>query len=74
MLAIGGLDTCILKSATLCSSPAAWPLAPMLFQVCHVVLARIQSSLARCQSLATGAATALLERQLCCCGPGFDCF
>ncbi len=33
MLAIGGLDTAILKSATLCSSPAAWPLAPMLFQV-----------------------------------------
>ena len=33
MLAIGGLGTAILKSATLCSTPAAWPLAPMLFQV-----------------------------------------
>ena len=33
MLAIGGLDTAILKSATLTDSPAARPLAPMLFQV-----------------------------------------
>ncbi len=33
VLAIGGLDTAILKSATLSSSPAARPLAPMLFQV-----------------------------------------
>lgn len=33
MLAIGGLDTAILKSATLTDSPEARPLAPMLFQV-----------------------------------------
>ena len=34
VLAIAGLDNDILKSATLTSSPAARPLAPMLFQVC----------------------------------------
>jgi ribosome assembly protein 1 len=33
VLAIGGLERAILKSATLCSSPACRPLAPMLFQV-----------------------------------------
>ena len=33
VIAIGGLGTAILKSATLCSTPAARPLAPMLFQV-----------------------------------------
>lgn len=33
VLAIGGLDTAILKSATLADSAAARPLAPMLFQV-----------------------------------------
>lgn len=33
VVAIGGLDTAILKSATLAGSPAARPLAPMLFQV-----------------------------------------
>ena len=33
VLAIGGLDTAILKSATLTDSPTARPLAPMLFQV-----------------------------------------
>ena len=32
VLAIGGLDRCILKSATLSSTPACSPLAPMLFQ------------------------------------------
>ena len=32
VLAIGGLDTAILKSATLSNSPIARPLAPMLFQ------------------------------------------
>jgi len=32
VLAIGGLDTAILKSATLTDSAAARPLAPMLFQ------------------------------------------
>ena len=32
VLAIGGLDRCILKSATLSSTPACRPLAPMLFQ------------------------------------------
>ena len=31
--AIGGLGAAILKSATLASSPACRPLAPMLFQV-----------------------------------------
>ena len=34
-LAIGGLERAILKSATLSSTPAARPLAPMLFQVLH---------------------------------------
>lgn len=33
VVAIGGLGTAILKSATLSSTPAARPLAPMLFQV-----------------------------------------
>ena len=33
VLAIGGLERCILKSATLSSTPACRPLAPMLFQV-----------------------------------------
>ena len=33
VLAIGGLERCILKSATLSSTPACHPLAPMLFQV-----------------------------------------
>lgn len=32
-MAIEGLDAAILKSATLADSPAARPLAPMLFQV-----------------------------------------
>ena len=32
--AVGGLGSAILKSATLASSPACRPLAPMLFQVC----------------------------------------
>lgn len=36
VLALGGLDRAILKSATLSSSPACLPLAPMLFQVTHV--------------------------------------
>ena len=31
--ALGGLDRAILKTATLASSPACRPLAPMLFQV-----------------------------------------
>jgi ribosome assembly protein 1 len=38
VLAIGGLDTAILKSATLTDSPAARPLAPMLFQVSRLAL------------------------------------
>ena len=48
VLAIGGLDTAILKSATLSSSPAARPLAPMLFQV-RLVLKNgtVQRGLAR---------------------------
>ena len=33
VLAIAGLGKAILKSATLCSSPVCFPLAPMLFQV-----------------------------------------
>ena len=33
VLAIAGLGKAILKSATLCSSPTCFPLAPMLFQV-----------------------------------------
>ena len=45
IVAIGGLGTAILKSATLSSSPAARPLAPMLFQV---MLHRIK---ARCISI-----------------------
>ena len=35
VIAIGGLGTAILKSATITSSPACRPLAPMLFQVTH---------------------------------------
>lgn len=38
VLAIGGLDRCILKSATLSSAPACRPLAPMLFQARLVCL------------------------------------
>lgn len=33
VIAIGGLGTAILKSATITSTPACRPLAPMLFQV-----------------------------------------
>ena len=33
VIAIGGLCTAILKSATITSTPACRPLAPMLFQV-----------------------------------------
>lgn len=33
VLAIAGLDACILKSATLSDSPCCSPLAPMTFQV-----------------------------------------
>ena len=33
VVAIGGLEQAILKSATLASTPLATPLAPMLFQV-----------------------------------------
>lgn len=33
VLALGGLEHAILKSATLSSSPTCRPLAPMLFQV-----------------------------------------
>lgn len=38
VIAIGGLGTAILKSATITSSPACRPLAPMLFQVTHPVI------------------------------------
>lgn len=34
VLAIAGLESAVLKSATLSSTPAARPLAPMVFQVC----------------------------------------
>lgn len=37
VLAIAGLATAILKSATLCSSPACRPLAPMTFQAAPIV-------------------------------------
>ena len=38
VVAIGGLGTAILKSATLASTPSARPLAPMLFQVSPATL------------------------------------
>ena len=37
VLALGGLDQAILKSATLASSPLCRPLAPMLFQSAPIV-------------------------------------
>ena len=36
VVAIGGLQTAILKSATLASTPACRPIAPMLFQVTSI--------------------------------------
>ena len=40
VLAISGLDSAILKSATLCSTPACRPLAPLLFQAAAIVKVR----------------------------------
>ncbi len=42
MLAIGGLDTAILKSATLCSTPTCRPLAPMTFQAAPIVRVAVE--------------------------------
>ena len=46
VIAIGGLGTAILKSATITSSPACRPLAPMLFQVSHLLTHSLTHSLA----------------------------
>jgi hypothetical protein len=40
VLAMAGLDACILKSATLASSPCCMPLAPMIFQVRRLLVIR----------------------------------
>ncbi len=40
MLAIAGLDTVILKSATLSSTAACRPLAPLMFQAAAIVRVR----------------------------------
>ncbi|CAK0786123.1 hypothetical protein CVIRNUC_009336 [Coccomyxa viridis] len=42
VLAIGGLERCILKSATLSSTPACRPLAPMLFQASPIVRVAVE--------------------------------
>jgi hypothetical protein len=42
--AIAGLETAILKSATLASSPAALPLAPMTFQAAPIVRVALEPS------------------------------
>lgn len=42
VLALGGLDTAILKSATLSSSPAVRPLAPMTFQAAPIVRVAVE--------------------------------
>jgi ribosome assembly protein 1 len=39
LLAIAGLETAVLKSATLAASPACRPLAPLLFQSAPIVKA-----------------------------------
>jgi ribosome assembly protein 1 len=44
VLALSGLETAILKSATLCSSPAALPLAPMTFQAAPIVRVALEPS------------------------------
>ncbi|KAK9824164.1 hypothetical protein WJX72_008216 [[Myrmecia] bisecta] len=42
VVALGGLDTAILKSATLSSTPACRPLAPMLFQAAPIVRVAVE--------------------------------
>eukprot|EP00798_Chlamydomonas_sp_ICE-L_P013599 gene13599-19472_t len=42
VLAIAGLETCILKSATLCSTPLCRPLAPMVFQAAAIVKVAVE--------------------------------
>lgn len=42
--AIAGLETAILKSATLAGSPAALPLAPMTFQAAPIVRVALEPS------------------------------
>ncbi|CAL8464184.1 g3719 [Coccomyxa elongata] len=44
VLALGGLQHAILKSATLCSSPTCRPLAPMLFQASPIVRVAVESA------------------------------
>ncbi|KAL0045602.1 hypothetical protein WJX82_010973 [Trebouxia sp. C0006] len=45
VIAIGGLGTAILKSATITSSPACRPLAPMLFQAAPIVRVAVEAAL-----------------------------
>lgn len=42
--AIAGLETAVLKSATLSSSPCALPLAPMTFQAAPIVRVALEPS------------------------------
>lgn len=44
VLALSGLETTILKSATLSSSPACLPLAPMTFQAAPIVRVALEPS------------------------------
>jgi hypothetical protein len=44
VLALSGLETSILKSATLSSSPACLPLAPMTFQAAPIVRVALEPS------------------------------
>ncbi|KAK9830922.1 hypothetical protein WJX81_005694 [Elliptochloris bilobata] len=55
VVAIGGLGAAILKSATLASSPACRPLAPMLFQAAPIVRVAIEpADPSQMAALATG--------------------
>ncbi|KAL3134116.1 hypothetical protein ABBQ32_008537 [Trebouxia sp. C0010 RCD-2024] len=45
VIAIGGLGTAILKSATITSTPACRPLAPMLFQAAPIVKVAVEAAL-----------------------------
>ncbi|KAF5836663.1 hypothetical protein DUNSADRAFT_5622, partial [Dunaliella salina] len=45
VLAMGGLDAAILKSATLSSTPMARPLAPMIFQASPIVKVAVEPAL-----------------------------
>lgn len=51
VVAIAGLEQAILKSATLTSTPAATPLAPMLFQVQTYALQEILKHASACHFL-----------------------